>query len=66
MTILLNGTFFIQNKCWLPGAIFCVFHVVFRELSQLHNHGIEHNNANTSRFCGHTKSYLARRFSEII
>ena len=22
--------------------------------------------ANTSRFCGHTKSYLARRFSEII
>ena len=42
MTILLNGTFFVQNKYWLPGAIFCVFHVVFRELSQLHNPGIEH------------------------
>ena len=33
---------------------------------QLHNHGIEHNNANTSRFCGHTKSYLAPPFNEII
>lgn len=37
MTILLNGTFFVQNKCWLPGAIFCVFHVVFRWLSHLRN-----------------------------
>ena len=33
---------------------------------QLHNHGIEHNNANTSRFSGHTKSYLAPPFNEII
>ena len=33
---------------------------------QLHNPGIEHNNANTSRFCGHTKSYLAPPFNEII
>ena len=28
--------------------------------------GIEHNNANTSRFSGHTKSYLAPPFNEII
>ena len=33
---------------------------------QLHNPGIEHNNANTSRFSGHTKSYLAPPFNEII
>ena len=64
--ILLNGAFFVQNKCCAVGGILWNFHVVFRWLSQLHNHGIEHNNANTSRFCGHTKSYLARRFSEII
>ena len=51
MTILLNGIFFVQNKCCAVGGI---------------NHGIEHNNANTSRFSGHTKSYLAPPFNEII
>ena len=66
MTILLNGAFFVQNKCCAVGGILWNFHVVFRWLSQLHNHGIEHNNANTSRFCGHTKSYLAPPFNEII
>ena len=42
MTILLNGTFFVQNKCCAVGGISWNLHVVFRELSQLHNHGIEH------------------------
>lgn len=42
MTILLNGTFFVQNKCCAVGGILWNFHVVFRELSQLHNPGIEH------------------------
>ena len=66
MTILLNGTFFVQNKCCAVGGILWNFHVVFRWLPHLHNHGIEHNNANTSRFSGHTKSYLAPPFNEII
>ena len=66
MTILLNGIFFVQNKCCAVGGILRNFHVVFRWLSHLHNHGIEHNNANTSRFSGHTKSYLAPPFNEII
>ena len=66
MTILLNGTLFVQNKCCAFGGILWNFHVVFRWLSHLHNHGIEHNNANTSRFSGHTKSYLAPPFNEII
>ena len=37
MTILLNGTFFVQNKCCAVGGILWNFHVVFRWLSQLHN-----------------------------
>ena len=37
MTILLNGTFFVQNKCCAFGGILWNFHVVFRWLSHLHN-----------------------------
>ena len=37
MTILLNGTFFVQNKCCAVGGILWNFHVVFRWLSHLHN-----------------------------
>ena len=37
MTILLNGIFFVQNKCCAVGGILWNFHVVFRWLSHLHN-----------------------------
>ena len=70
MTILLNGTFFVQNKCCAVGGILWNFHVVFRWLSHLHNSTTLVLSI-TMRiqqdwFCGHTKSYLARRFNESI